>query len=521
MKDTRWIAAGTAVALTALLFACGGGSSGSAGSSPSGSAAANLASGTLSAFGSVFVNGAEYALDGNTAVVDGDADDAASNAGALLVGMSLEVDASGGTASRLRYRSAVRGEVDAIDTNSSTMTVMGQTVVVTSGTTFAGHRTSGGVTSAVTQLANVSVGDYVIVYGMLDCTNSTSTSACTGGTTQVLASLVDEPGAAGAYRVEGFAESVNATTGSFLINGLTVTTTTSGSNATLCTPSPCAIANGAFVEVRSASAPVAGSASLALAATRIKAASFAPVLVGGETASIEGAVSALDTAGDRFSLRGVTIDGSALASTVATLSDGQIVDVTGTVTASGSLLATAITVTHHATFTLIAPLGAQSASAGTLTVLGQGFTVNSATRFVDFAQGVRPFNYSDFTSVLSLGDQLVVSGYAGASGNVATRVERLPAPVIAYVAVEGVVSADSSSAETMTIGGVSVDLATATIVHVPGSAGSASLSAFLGAITTGSSVATAIGTAGSPAGSMNATAAALLDANCRWAAAVF
>ena len=516
-KRNALIGLSVAAATLGLLVACGGGS-GSSGATPTPTAATGTTSGVLSAFGSVVVNGQEYATSGSTAIVDGDADDAASSMSALNVGMSVDVDVAGGAASRVRFTSAVRGEVDAIDAGNSTLTVMGQIVQVSGSTLFAGSKTVGATTSTIGQLSDISVGDYVIVHGVLDCTGSGS-GACSAGSnndsTQVIASLVVEPGAAAFYRVEGYVQ--NSAAGSFNINGLNVNYSSSGSAATVCAPSPCAFANGDFVAVRSDSAPTGTGSALTLAATRIKTTTLAPVLVTGATVSLEGPVAQLNTTTNSFSLRGVAIDGSALAATVATLKKGEMVEVSGTVSASGTIVASAITAEPHATFALSAPLAAASASAGTITVLGETFTVNSDTRFVDRVGNVRPFNLGNFATVLAPNDQLVVSGYAGPAGNVATRVERVPTPTVPTVAIEGVVTADVPAADTVSIGGVTATLGAGTTLLYPGAGTSPTLAGFFAGVTVQSTVVVILGTAGSSAGSITATSAVALPATSRWA----
>ncbi len=524
-KLTRISTLGIA-ALTMFLTSCGGGGSGgsSMGSSASSGTGTSMgttpasASGVISAFGSVIVNGAEYTVDSSTNVVDGDSDDAPSSASMLQVGMTVDVTASATTATKVRFTSAVRGEVDAVDANQSTLTVLGQTVVITSGTSFAGN-TSSGTATAVTSISNINVGDYVVVYGFIECTSATSSSTCSGGGTQVVASLVYEPVMAGGYRTVGYAENVSASANTFTINGLTVSYTTSGTSATSCTPSPCAITAGEFVEVRSTTAPSASNGALTLAATRIKQSAFAPVLESGETVSIQGPVNNLSTSADTFTVRGVIINGSTLAATVGALSDGQIVQVTGTVNADGSIAATAITVERFATFALVAPLTAESATADTISLLGQTFTVNSTTKFADRASNLsgQPFNLSNFTSVLSVGDYVEVSGYSGSSGFVATRVELLPTPKTAFIGAEGVVTAVSTSADTLTIGGVTISLDASTKLLYPKSGGSPSIGAFLAAINTGSSIVAVVGTQGSSTGTITADYALLANSNCGWA----
>lgn len=509
---------GLGALVATVLVACGGGSSGSGSSATTagGGAAAGgttTASGVLSAFGSIVVNGAEYATGSSTSVVDGDADDARSSISALQVGMTVDVDTSGGgsTAALVRFTSAVRGEVDAVDTAASTLTVLGQTVQVTSATSFAGNDAA---QTAVTQLGNVQVGDQVVVYGFLQCTSSGASCS----STQVVASLVLETPGSASYRVEGYAQNVDSTGTRFTINGLSVALTTTGTSATVCSPSPCAIADGAFVAVRSTTAPVTVSGALTLTATRIRATTLAPVYSTGSTVSLAGPVAGLDTGTDLFDVRGVTIDGSGLAPTVATLADGQIVEVTGTVAADGSIVATSITVQQHATFAVLGPLASDSATADTLTVLGQSFKLDSSTRFVDWAQGVRPFNLGNFASVLQVGDQLIVSGYPAASGTVATRVERIATPATPTVGVQGVVTTDSSGAGTVTVGGISAALGNSTAVYYPGAelGSGGTLSGYFAAITVGSTVVVIKGTPGSGAAAIDATSALALPTNNLW-----
>ncbi len=216
MKRTTLIA-GTGVALLAatILVACGGGGS-SSGSS--GTPRMMGASGVITGFGSVFVNGREFATGMQTQVLDGDSDDAASSTADLQVGMTVDIDADSGTATMLRFTSAVRGEVDAVDPTTSTMTVLGQTVRVTSGTSFAGNVSNGSTSAPVSQLSDIHAHDYVAVFGYLEC----PASSCSSGATTVAATLVSKPASVGMYRVQGYVTNYSAGSNSFTINGLTV-----------------------------------------------------------------------------------------------------------------------------------------------------------------------------------------------------------------------------------------------------------------------------------------------------------
>jgi len=278
----------------------------------------------------------------------------------------------------------------------------------------------------------------------------------------------------------------------------------------------CAFSDGQFVAVRSTGRPtgafVSGSSTLTLTANDIKLRQEVPTFAVGSTVTIEGPVRQLGSTG--FVVRGISVDASNVLSSLAGLADNQIVEVTGTISSSGTLLATSITVERHATMTIMGPL--DSASSGGLSVLGQSFGVNDDTRFVDWWQGVRPFNSSDFSTVLKAGDQLIVSGYPAAGGNVATRVERIAPPSSPTAAVEGVVSADSASSDMLTVAGVSVTVGPTARLFYTGAGSTPSLPGFFAAITPNSSIGAAFGAPGSTAGTLSASDAAVLNLGVHW-----
>ena len=502
MKRTLWIAGlGVALAGAAILAACGGGSGGSSMTSSSTGSSMGGASGMITGFGSVFVNGQEFKTDGNTQLLDGDNDDAAASDSDLMVGMTVDVDASGGKATLLRFTSAVRGEVDAVDPVSSTITVLGQTVEVTSGTSFAGHvgNTAAGTTPM--QLGDIAQGNYVVVFGYLECAGS----SCSSGATNIVATLIVEPASIGKYRVQGYVTNTSGSGKSFTINGLTVDIATS----TVCnTMMHCTFANGDFVAARSATAPTGTfPTSLTLAADDVKLRPIAPTFAAGTTVTIEGPVTQLN--GTNFNVRGISIDASGVASVASMLSNNQIVEVTGTISSNGTLVATSIDVERAATFLLMGSV--DSVSANGFSVLGQSFTVNASTRVGDWVQAVRPFNSSNFATVLMTGDQVIVSGYPSGGSNIATRVELIPTPAAPTAAVAGIVSSDNSMMDTMTVvPGITVTLNSSTKLFYFGEGSNPTLAGFFGAITPNTSVAAAIGPPGAMTGTITAADAGAL-----------
>ena len=510
MKPKLLIAgAWAAVIAAAILAACGGGSSSN---SPGASTTAMAgASGVITGFGSILVNGHEFGTNMNTQVLDGDNDDAASSTASLQVGMTVDVDASGGTATMLRFTSAVRGEVDSIDAMGNTLTVLGQTVQVTSGTSFAGNGGNSSSATPIMQLSDIHTGDYVVVYGYLECTGS---GGCPGATT-IVATLVNEPSSIGKYRVQGYVTNYSAGMGmnSFTINGLTVDVVTTGASPTHCNTMNCAFSNGNFVSVRSTTAPSTMGGALTLTANDVKLRPVAPTFSAGATVTIEGPVTQLS--GTSFVVRGISVDASGIPTMVAGLQNNQIVEVTGTITSSGTLMATSIDVERAATFALMGAL--DSVSSTGFSLLGQSFSVTSSTRFVDWATDVRPFNSTNFATVLMAGDQLIVSGYPSGSSNVATRVERIRKPSSPQAAVAGVVSSDNAPTDTMmTVAGITVTLSSSTQLFYSGAGSTPTLAGFFAAITPNSTIGLAFGTPGSSTGTITAADAALLRPGAHW-----
>jgi hypothetical protein len=316
--------------------------------------------------------------------------------------------------------------------------------------------------------------------------------------------------------VQGYVNNYSASTSSFTINGLTVDIATTGASPTVCNTMNCSFANGNFVSVRSMTPPTGSftANTLTLAAGEVKLRPVAPTFAVGSTVTIEGPLTQLS--GNTFVVRGITVDFSSISSAVLNLANNQIVEVTGTISSSNMLTATSIEVERFATFSMMGPL--DSVSTTGFSVLGQSFTVSTKTRFADWSMDERPFNSTNFASVLMAGNQVIVSGYASASGNVATRVERIPTPSSPQAAVEGVVSSDNAPTDTMmTVAGITVTLSSSTTLFYPGGANmTPTLAGFFGAITPNTTIGAAFGAPGSGAGAITAADAAVLNPNARW-----
>src|SRR5216683_3107418 len=171
------------------LASCGGGTGG---------AGVTGSFGTITAFGSVFVNGVEFSTSGATIVLD---DNPATESN-LRVGMVVTVSGprsgSSGSATRIEVDDAVKGFVEAkLDANH--WTVMGQTVLVDDQTRFENNVQPG-------------VGEFAEVHGLVVADGTIS-----GG-------FIEKKNGPPfpAFEVKGFVKNQNDTAKTFQIGTLTV-----------------------------------------------------------------------------------------------------------------------------------------------------------------------------------------------------------------------------------------------------------------------------------------------------------
>ncbi|MDE2081584.1 MAG: hypothetical protein KGI90_09535 [Burkholderiales bacterium] len=480
MKLPRPFQASAAAALAAALLvsACGGGS-GSAGTPVSASTATpqsaspGSSSGSISAFGSVFVNGHEFDTR-NARVLDDDAGSADLGTGALEVGMSVDVvPAADSTdahpdAAEIHLHPLARGYVDAVGGSASTLTVMGQTVQVTAATNFSDHRAClaaatpcsaitglGGLAATSGSGASAVAGSYVTVFGYL------YSSGAAGSGSSIVATLVsvrDPLASPVAYKAEGVVSAAGGT--ALTLGGLAVDLSAATCrSAGASVPCSGAYSVGQVVSVVGATAPVLPATAFQPGLAWLRSA--LPVATDGTVVELEGKVGSVATSPASFTLRGIQIDASAVPA-ASLPAVGDIVRVTGTVAAGGTAVqAGAVTLlhaAHAATYGFEGDAGGVSvdstANSYGLVLLGQRITVNAGTRLADRSQRngddgptANPFNITTFQSYLaaSASQHLLVTAQADAAGNLSAlsvtivppaptagvggRVDATPAPV--------------------------------------------------------------------------------------------
>jgi hypothetical protein len=351
------------LAALAMLSGCGGVDSGGTGTGMQ----ATFASGPISGFGSIIVNGVHY--DDSAATVQDD-DDRALTRADLKLGMQTEVLASpvtvtGGvssaTASIIRSRSAIVGPIDSIDATHARLQVLGQTVSVVGTTVFDAALAQG--------LVALTAGDVVEVHAVLDMAAG-----------RYIATRIERRVGATAYKLRGVVGALSLADRTITLGSLVIDW-----SAVPPADPAVALAVGSFVRVKLAITPAAG----VWKATALVAG--LPVLADRERAEVEGRVSAF-TSATAFAVNGITVDASAASYPNGStgLAPGAKVQVQGSIR-NGVLVAAVVKVESEDAgpepFELSGTIEALDAVAQTFVVRSITVVWSSSTSFGSSAPG--------------------------------------------------------------------------------------------------------------------------------------
>jgi uncharacterized protein DUF5666 len=405
--------------LFGTLFALAGCGSGTGGSGVTGTF------GTITGFGSVFVNGVEFSTSGATIVRD---DNPATESN-LRVGMVVMVSGSrsgsSGSATRIEVDDAVKGFVEAkLDANH--WTVMGQTVLIDDQTRFENNVQPG-------------VGEFAEVHGLV-----VSDGTISGGF------IEKENGPPfPLFEVKGFVKNHNDAAKTFQIGSLTVNYNGAIINDM---PNPAMTSwNGLLVEAKGATCsgnPVCGT----LTASKVEP--NGPQMRDADEFEIEGFVTSLASTSDfvvgnqRVVITGSTRFEGGIASDIAI---GVKLEVEGVL--SGGVL-TASKIEFGDSVRLegdVANLGASSFGLNGLT--GITVTANGLTQFQGGINGLGD---------LANGNHVQVRGRLGSGANViAIEIDRLSIASDSRVELQGPIQSitGSSPSQIVTILGVGVNTA--------------------------------------------------------------
>jgi hypothetical protein len=415
-----------AVPLLIILQSCGGSSGGSSDYAGGGIGGTGKGVGTITAFGSIFVNAVEHSTSGIPITVDG----APASEDDLDIGMKVVLSTRNGQASSVEYDPDLAGPVQNIDLAAGTFTVLGQTVIVDSTTAF----------KDVADLAGLSSGDLVEVSGFNDSAG------------RLRATYIRRDSSIQMFSLEGTVSNHDAGAKRFSLGSIDVDY--SGVS------SPPSFGNDSYIEVKGS---LAGNT---LIASSLELDSPLPAASSGEELEIEGIITSVTSFAD------FRVNGQRVLTTTGTefehgaSSDIQIdneVEVEGTVDSAGNLVAEKIEFRFNESreMKLEGRVSDLNTANSTVTVFGIRVSVTGSTSMKDeSSQHLRSFSLSD----ISPGDFLEIGGFVDSSGTVvASSLEREDAPGSGNDKLKGPVDLNSENGtSSLGILGITVDVTGAT-----------------------------------------------------------
>jgi hypothetical protein len=359
-----------AATLVATLCACGGGSSSTASSSDTSTTTitASTTSGTVTGFGSVFVDGRE--LEDALSSTRVENADGSYTQVALKLGQRISVTAdSTGTASAIAVGAAVIGAVSSIDTTALELKVAGQWVAVNSDSSTGPVTVYGG---GYTALADVVASDLAEVHG-------SAVYSSTHAAYVIHATRIEKKAAISAVRIQGTVSNLDTTGKTFSINGVTVNYA-----AAALVPTSATLADGLVVTVWGPSGSLSSGSSVTLAATRLRVVSntAASSVVSG-TGQVGGLVSNYNATTQGFTIDGISVllGSASISPTSAVVANNAYVQITGTFGSDGVLTATAVVVRQASTVDATAAIrlkGAISSYVDTASFVVRGVPVDAS-----------------------------------------------------------------------------------------------------------------------------------------------
>jgi Domain of unknown function (DUF5666) len=412
----------------AVLVACGGGSTGSMSMSQAGMQPV-VTSGTITAFGSVFVNGVRY--DVSAASLTKNDNSVAQSALAVgevaLVRGREDAQSGQGAADSVDVEDRVVGPIammPAIDVAGGQLTVLGQTISVTASTSFGPGITPG-------DLTGLKSGDSVEVSGLPGM----------GGV--IMATRIARADSTEPLQVMGTVGTVNTAAHTLMINALTVDFSAVANLSGFASGQP---ATGDLVIARGT---VFDATAVKLTATTLREAETdGDDQSQGGMVEEEGLITRFASAMD-FDVAGSKVTTTASTvfknGTAADLALNVRVEVRGTLDANKVLVADVVEIEHIAVIALAATVSGVDTTMSTLTVLGVTVSVDTNTRFEDEGSAeMQMFSLAD----VKVGDTVLVRGYehpAGSGMVLATRLVRLPPLPMMNVGVRGPFTASTAT----------------------------------------------------------------------------
>ncbi|WNC70763.1 DUF5666 domain-containing protein [Thalassotalea psychrophila] len=351
-----------------------------------------LTDGEITGFGSVFVNGVKY--DTSNAEISND-DGSPLNESDLALGMIVKIDGSinddglTGVAHHIFYSAEIKGLVEAINLDTRSLIVQGQTVLVNDLTHFDD-----------TNFANLMVGDFVEVNGHFNDNGD------------LLATRIEKQNDSNDITIKGLIKELDTTNKQFMLGNLTI----DYSMASFDNFNETDLANNKFVKVEG---KLTNLINLTLQADEVKLITFKREDDDEEHSHhhLHGFISNLQD-DNSFSIRDINIitneqtrfrygDKSSLANDVLVKIKGHYDD-------NNNLVASSIYFVQRIKVKVAGPVDAIDMTSQTITVLGIEFNYNEYTRFNDDTES----DQHDFNIVdISASDYVKIKGFRNSSGD--------------------------------------------------------------------------------------------------------
>jgi len=420
---------GICLSLPLWLTGCGGGGGGE--TSVAGTVStAGVSSGTITGFGSVFVNGIKFNTD-NATVFRGD--DQLNTVRDLSIGMMVRVegDLDNRIASSVRFEEDVKGPADGPATGDR-FSVMGQTVITDATTIFNN-----------TSLGAITAGDILEISGLRNADDD------------IVARFVERktnPANVNRYSLIGNVRSLDTNAKTFLVDDLSVNYSLADVND-LSGGNP---VEGQLVEVKDDNKAYTPG-SLTLSATKVEPQNrLGSGGTAGAKVEIESLVTRVNSATE-FEIGSIVVRTSNATVFLFGTSDNIVVgarlEVEGIMNSGDILQASKVKFEDNdlRMEANVDPLGVNT-GAGTVTLLGVPVTVTSGIRMEDKRDNDTPFTLGDIAD----DDYLEIRGFRGANGAfVATELTRDSDD--SRVEVRGPATAVDAVAGTVNILGITVN----------------------------------------------------------------
>lgn len=413
-------ALGAAIALT--LVACGGAGDGGVPVIGGGTDVAGIggsgfiSSGSVTAFGSVFVNGVEFETDTSTFDVDGSSGSQDDLGIGMIVQVSGTINPDGvtGTATNIKFDDQLQGPVSGLapfvpGVATRTFTVMGATVIIdSSSTTFDISGEDGIPLNTVFNFDTIASNNNVEISGFLDSTGKlVATRVELKNITFDLASIVEVRGTITAL--------VNT---SFTLNGLNGLTVKVDAASAVIDNLPNGLVEGQLVEVKG----TFDTANNTVSASRVEGEDN--TVEDTDEIEVEGLITGF-VSKSNFSVNGINVDASSATIEPATLAlaNDVLVEVEGAIV-NGVLVAEKVEL-RGGNAKIDAEVGVVDAAAGTFEVIPVGtqkitVTVTNSTTLEDNVNDNKFFALSDLVT----GNFVEIRGFEdGASSVTATEVK--------------------------------------------------------------------------------------------------